>query len=142
MSASRIIQIVALCVMVASLGASGSLLPDVLRRAEEKALRYTNVSVEGAPPFVAIGTAIGALRGLIVDYLWIKVHHMKDKGLFYEVMADSELITKLQPRFAAVWAFHGHNMAYNISVATHTEQERWEWVNAGIRLVRDQGLRY
>jgi hypothetical protein len=33
-------------------------------------------------------------------------------------------------------------MAYNISVATHTEEERWEWVNAGIRLVRNEGLRY
>ena len=33
-------------------------------------------------------------------------------------------------------------MAYNISVASLTQQERWEWVNAGIRLVRDEGLRH
>ncbi|NIN12107.1 MAG: hypothetical protein GTO61_12015, partial [Gemmatimonadales bacterium] len=45
-------------------------------------------------------------------------------------------------RFAAVWAFHGHNMAYNISVAHNTEDERWEWVKAGINLVRNDGLRY
>ena len=109
---------------------------------DEHALRYTDVSVEGAPAFVALGTTIGALRGLIVDILWIKVNIRKDQGLFYEVMADAELITKLQPRFAAVWAFHGHNMAYNISVATHTEAERWEWVKAGIRLVRNEGLRH
>jgi hypothetical protein len=105
-------------------------------------LRYTDVAVEGAPPAVALGTAIGALRGLIVDYLWIKIHLQKQKGLYYEVMADADLITKLQPRFSAVWAFHGHNMAYNISVAHNTEQERWEWVSAGIDLVRNRGLRY
>ena len=48
----------------------------------------------------------------------------------------------LQPHSGEVWAFHGHNMAYNISVATHTQQERWEWVKAGIRLVQTDGMRY
>ncbi len=139
---ARTIQVIALGVVVTCASVCGALLPPIRRQTEEAGLRYTDVSVEGAPPFVAIGTWIGALRGLIVDYLWIKVNFMKEKGLFYEVMADSDLITKLQPRFAAVWAFHGHNMAYNISVASHTQEERWEWVNAGIRLVRNEGLRY
>src|SRR5690606_41495846 len=68
-----------------------------------------------------LGTMIGAVRGLVVDYLWIKVNLMKEKGLFFEVMADADLITKLQPRFGAVWAFHGHNMAYNRS-EEHTSE--------------------
>lgn len=105
-------------------------------------LRYTDKSIEGAPPIVALGTAIGALRGLIVDYLWLKVNIMKESGQFYEVMSDADLITKLQPRFAQVWGFHGHNMAYNISVLTNTPEERWDWVQAGINLVRNEGLRY
>jgi hypothetical protein len=139
---SRLIQAIALVLMLTCAAAGGVMLQPILRQTEEAGLRYTNVSVEGAPPFVALGTAIGALRGLIVDYLWIKVNIMKEKGLFYEVMADADLITKLQPRFAAVWAFHGHNMAYNISVATQTQEERWDWVNAGIRLVRGEGIRH
>lgn len=142
MTNDRLIQAVCLAICIAGIAAAGNLLPRIIETSDKHALRYTDVSIEGAPPFVAIGTAIGTLRGIIVDYLWIKVNLMKERGLFYEVMADAELITKLQPRFAAVWAFHGHNMAYNISVATHTQEERWEWVNAGIRLVRNQGLRY
>lgn len=138
----RIIQILALVIAIGAASAAGSLLPQLLRIAELKTLRYTDVAIEGAPPIVQIGTAIGALRGLIVDYLWLKVQANKQKGLFYDIMADSELITKLQPRFAEVWGFHGHNMAYNISVMTNTPQERWEWVNAGLRLVREQGLKY
>lgn len=141
MSRDRATQLVALLIMVAAFVASGLLLPKILDKSEQHGLRYTDVSVEGAPPFVALGTAIGAFRGLIVDYLWIKVNLMKEQGLYYEVMADADLITKLQPRFAPVWSFHGHNMAYNISVATNTPEERWEWVNAGIRLLRDEGLR-
>jgi hypothetical protein len=138
----RIIQLIALVVLVIGVGASGALLPRIVDDSDRYALRYTDVTVESAPPIVELGRAIGALRGLIVDYLWIKVHIQKEKGLFYEVMADADMITKLQPRFAAVWAFHGHNMAYNISVATHTQEERWDWVNAGIRLVRNEGIRY
>ncbi len=105
-------------------------------------LRYTDEAEEGAPPMVVLGTALGALRGLLVDYLWIKVTLQKEKGLLYEVMSDSNLITALQPRFPEVWSFHGHNMAYNISVMTNTPEERWAWVNAGISLVRDRGVRY
>jgi len=114
----------------------------LLMSADGFGLRYTDIAIEGAPPIVALGTAMGALRGLVVDYLWIKVNMMKEKGLFFDVMSDADLITKLQPRFGEVWAFHGHNMAYNISVLTNTPEERWEWVKEGIDLVRLKGLRY
>jgi hypothetical protein len=52
-------------------------------------LRYTDEAQAGAPPIIVLGTALGALRGLIVDYLWLKVTIQKEKGLLYEVMADS-----------------------------------------------------
>ena len=138
----RIIQLCAVLTVVVTMTASGLMLDPILGKSDEAKLRYTNVSVEGAPPVVALGTAIGALRGLIFDYLWIKVNMMKEKGLFYEVMSDADLITKLQPRFGQVWSFHGHNMAYNISVMTDTPEERWAWVNAGINLVRNSGIRH
>lgn len=140
-SSARITQLFAGGVAVVSMSIGGVLLPDIIKDAERSTLRYSNNAVEGAPDWVnTLGMSIGALRGLMVDYLWIKINRMKDAGLFYEVMADAELITKLQPRFSQVWVFHAHNMSYNISVATNTLEERWEWVNAGIRLLRERGL--
>ena len=138
----RIIQLACLLIFVVGSMISGFTVPKLLDQANQEGLRYTSDPVEGAPPIVALGTAIGALRGVLADYLWIKLQMQKDQGLFYEAMADADLITKLQPRFAEVWAFHGHNMAYNISVMTNTPSERWSWVNAGIDLVRNKGLRY
>ena len=141
MRRDRITQIVALSIALVSMTIGGTMLPTIIKDAEQSTLRYSNNAVEGAPDWVnTLGMSIGALRGLMVDYLWIKINRMKDAGLFYEVMADAELITKLQPRFSQVWVFHAHNMAYNISVATNTLEERWEWVNAGIRLLREKGL--
>ena len=141
MNRDRITQFVAAGVAAISMTTGGVMLPSIIDDAERSTLRYSNNAVEGAPDWVnTLGMSIGALRGLMVDYLWIKINRMKDAGLFYEVMADAELITKLQPRFSQVWVFHAHNMAYNISVATNTLEERWEWVNAGIRLLREKGL--
>ncbi len=142
MTHDRLTQAGAGVVLIGATVVCGNVLPRLMAISDEHVLRYTDVGIDGAPPIVALGTAMGALRGVIVDYLWIKVHMNKQKGLYYEVMADADLITKLQPRFSAVWAFHGHNMAYNISVAHNTEEERWEWVKQGIDLIRNRGLRY
>lgn len=139
---SRIIQVIALVALVAMLMSAGRLLPGIIRQSDSAALRYTTVSVDNAPPEVVLGSAIGALRGIFVDVLWIRANLMKEKGLFYEANTLAVLITKLQPRFASVWMFHGHNMAYNISVATHTQAERWEWVKKGIDLLRKEALVY
>ena len=142
MGRDRIIQLSMCLVVIAGLAVGGGLLGNLVETSERKSLRYTDNADENMPPFIALGTAIGAFRGLIVDYLWIKANMMIEQGQYYQVMEDADLITKLQPRFAPVWVFHGHNMAYNISVSTNTPEERWDWVKAGIDLVRNKGLRY
>lgn len=133
--------IAATLALVAAIG-GGLLLDPILKTSDKASLRYTDLSVEGAPPIVAIGAAVGALRGLIVDYLWIRLQQMRQDGHYYDAQRLADLITKLQPRFGEVWAFHGHNLAYNLSVMTATPEERWRLVNAGIDLVRNKGLRY
>lgn len=142
MMRDRVIQFGSCGVAIAALAVGGSMLPGITEQAERESLRYTDVTVDNAPPIVALGTAIGALRGLVVDYLWIKANMMQEEGRYYDMLEDARLITKLQPRFPFVWIFHGHNMAYNISVLTNTPEERWEWVNKGLSLIREEGLRY
>lgn len=98
---------------------------------------------EGLPPQIVLATtALGSFRGLFVDILWHRANKLKEDGKFQEASTLSQWITTLQPRFPQVWAFHAWNMAYNISVATHTSEERWDWVNKGIRLLREQGIPY
>jgi hypothetical protein len=138
----RTIQLLSVAAAAASLAGGGMLLPRITAASDEAKLRYTDVSVEGAPPIVAVGAAIGAVRGLVVDYLWIRLQAMRDAGQFYDARRLADLITKLQPRFGEVWAFHGHNLAYNLSVMTSTPDERWRLVNSGIDLVRGKGIRY
>ena len=140
MNRDRLVQVISIFICLVAVSLGGYLYPRLSKLSEEYSLRYTNISVDGAPPFVALGTAIGAFRGLIVDFLWIRLNLMKENGQFFELMADANLITKLQPRFPQVWAFNAHNLAYNVSVATQTLEERWEWVNAGLRMLRNEGI--
>lgn len=138
----RSIQFSAAALCLGAVIGAGALLPPIVHEADKGRLRYTDDSIEGAPPIVAMGAAIGALRGLVVDYLWIRLMQMREQRLFYDAQRLADLITKLQPRFGEVWAFHGHNLAYNLSVITGTPDERWRLVNAGIDLIRNKGLRY
>jgi hypothetical protein len=102
-----------------------------------------NPPTENMPPSLAFATvAMGAFRGLVVDILWMRADKLKEEGQFFDARQLAEWITKLQPRFAAVWEFQAWNMAYNISVAIPATQpeQRWRWVKNGYELLRDQGI--
>jgi hypothetical protein len=127
--------------MLAGLIGSGYFGTQITASSGRYSLSYTDTAEENDPPMVALGVAMGALRGVFVNYLWIRATQKKEDGQYYEAVELADWITRLQPRLPAVWTFHAWNMAYNISVTTHTPQERWGWVNAGIRLLRNRGLR-
>lgn len=140
MGRDRIIQLVAVVAMVLCLTASAALSLELSASVGRHHLAYTDRAEDGDPPEVAIGIAMGAFRGLFVNMLWMRANTLKQAGRYYEAIELSDAITKLQPRFPAVWAFHAWNMSYNISVMTQTPEERWQWVNAGVRLLRDEGI--
>lgn len=84
----------------------------------------------------------GGLRALAIDLLWIRSQRQKSAGRHHDAVQTAQLITKLQPRFPGVWSFLSWDLAWNISVQTHTPQERWRWVNEGLTLLRDRGIQY
>src|SRR5439155_8291698 len=98
---------------------------------------------ESAPPVLAFTTvALGGFRGLIANALWIRATDLQDEDKFFEMVQLADWITKLQPHFVTVWVHQAWNMAYNISVKFSNPYDRWLWVQRGIELLRDEGLRY
>jgi hypothetical protein len=99
--------------------------------------------LENTPPLVAFTTvALGGFRGIIADLLWLRSSQLQQDGKYFELVQLADWITKLEPRMVQVWAFHGWNMAYNISVLFNDPADRWRWVRQGIGLLRDEGLKY
>lgn len=97
--------------------------------------------VENLPPWVAFSSvAFGPFRGLLVDLLWVRASTLQQQGRYVELVQLSEWITRLQPRFESIWAYHAWNLAYNVSVLFDAPEDRWRWVRHGLHLLRDQGL--
>src|ERR1035437_3042904 len=134
--------------LIGALLTSAGLLQQSLNRDRDE-LGLTRVEpLENAPPVLAFTTvALGGFRGLIANALWIRASDLQDDDKFFEMAQLADWITKLEPHFAQVWAHQAWNMAYNISVkfketAPGEFPDRWRWVQRGIELLRDEGLRY
>ncbi|MGP1271758.1 MAG: hypothetical protein ACTS22_00330 [Phycisphaerales bacterium] len=141
MNRDRIVQIAAGVLLVGLLAVSGVLGGSLTESIGTNRLVYADSAAENDRPEVAMGIAMGAFRGVFVNMLWFRANELKEAGKFHEAVELSRAITRLQPRFPRVWVFHAWNLAYNISVTTQTAEERWRWVQSGVRLLREEALR-
>lgn len=142
MQRNTVIQLIALGVFAASIAAAGFVSTRLTSSASRHQLVYTEHTAEGLPAAVGLGVAMGPARGFFINFLWMRANQLKEEGRYHEAMNLSRAITSLQPRWAQVWVFHAWNMAYNISVSSSDRNERWQWVNNGIQLLRNDAIGY
>jgi hypothetical protein len=128
---------------VLALWTSGAMHPTLIEARERHALTASGDSLENAPPLLVFSTvALGGFRGLIADIMWLRASHLQEKGAYFELVQLADFITKLQPRFAEVWTYHAWNLTYNVSFVCPRPEDRWRWIQHGIRLLRDEGAIY
>jgi len=143
MTRDRWIQLGCLCLAAACIAGSTLLVAPINQRRVDLQIVFQTRTGDGTPPkYAVLAAAMGTFRGLAADYLWYRAEKQKKEGKLFEANTTAQWITTLQPRFGQVWVFQSWNMAYNISVITKTPEERWNWVNKGIELLRDEGIVY
>ncbi|MBN2302065.1 MAG: hypothetical protein JXN60_06055 [Lentisphaerae bacterium] len=139
---TRVISIVLVCIGVGVILAAGRQNTSLATNRMTQRL-ITAEQLENASPLTAfITVALGGFRGIIADMLWLRATHMQDAGKYFELVQLADWITKLEPYAGEIWAFHAWNMAYNVSVIMPNPEDRWRWVQHGIRLLRNEGLKY
>ena len=84
---------------------------------------------------------LGGFRGIIAEVVWFRADRLQDEGRYSEMAQLATILTSLEPHTPEVWAYAAWNLAYNISVMMPTAEDRWRWVEAGLKLLRDDGLR-
>ena len=132
-----------LFLLAGALLAGSSQMQKVLNRDREQLGLTRMNALDNAPPVLAFTTvALGGFRGLISNFLWIRANDLQQDDKFFEAAQLATWITDLEPSFTQVWLFQAWNMAYNISVKFKDFPDRWRWVERGIELLRDDGLRY
>jgi len=100
-------------------------------------------SLVGTPPALnVVLVGLGGFRGLVAEVLWFRASRLQDQGRYVELVMLSEWITRLDPHATEAWTYMAWNLAYNVSVMMPDDEARWRWVQSGIRLLRDDGLRF
>lgn len=128
-----------LAVFAGGLAGAGALAPRINRERQEQNLTVSDTVYDLPPEMAVAQAALGTFRGLAINILWERAETLKNDGKFHEAIELGKLITKLQPRYPKVWEWVSWNLAYNISAATHTPEERWIWVKSGIELLQRRG---
>lgn len=137
---TRLIQLVALIVAAAGILCAFMLSPTINQQRVDRQLTYDLEVGSNANPSYTLAASLGSFRGVLINILWQRSEQLKQDGKFFESNNLAEYITTLQPRFPDAWDIQAWNMAYNISVKTKTKEERWDWVNKGMVLLRDRGI--
>ena len=108
----------------------------------EQELVNTKAAERMTPAMAVTLGALGAFRGILADLLFLRMNAEKEKGNYFEIVQLGDLIIQLEPDMPEAICFIAWNMAYNISVTFNRHEDRWRWVQEGIRVVRDVGLVY
>lgn len=88
-------------------------------------------------------TMLGGLRPLLVDLLGIRAYDSFTRKDWFDALAVSNLLSRLQPNLPKVWEMNSWNMSYNIAAAkkqAEMPEEEWQWVWNGFEFLK-KGIR-
>lgn len=95
-----------------------------------------------SPAAEMIVAGLGGFRGIASEVVWFRADRLQNEGRYGELAQLATWLTYLEPHTPEVWAYTAWNLAYNVSVMMQTPEDRWRWVQAGLRLLRDDGLSF
>ncbi len=85
--------------------------------------------------------ALGGLRTIAAETIWFRADRLQENGRYVELAQLASTLTFLEPHTPEVWSYAAWNLAYNVSIMMPTPEDRWRWVRAALKLLRDDGLR-
>jgi len=137
-----IVQVIGISTAVLCVAGAGLLISPMNAIRKERQLVVDPSSIKGLPPDIALIGKLGTFRALAIDWAAIRAERLKEQGKDYEALQLHQTVCALAPRFPKLWVYAAWNMAYNISVNQYTPEARWEWVQNGIKILRDKGIQY
>ena len=119
---------IVLIVLLAAAGVAGQFYLAARRPVKSPALAESAIA------------ALGGFRSLAAEAVWFRADRLQRDGRYVELAQLASTLTFLEPHTPEVWSYSAWNLAYNVSVMMPTEEDRWRWVAAAMRLLRDEGL--
>ncbi|MDA0838015.1 MAG: hypothetical protein O3B01_07390 [Planctomycetota bacterium] len=117
-------------------------MPGLTSLRKEHKLSEFDVVAEMPSEYAVLTTVLGGFRGLLADFLWLRTIQLEKVSKHFELVQLYDWIGMLEPRIPEIWLLNSHNLAYNISISMPDREDRWLWVQRGLELLRNKGLRY
>ena len=114
----------------------------IVQRGDTRVARTTAHTPAPSPMAEMIVAGLGGFRGIVSEAIWFRANRLQDEGRYGELAQLATWLTYLEPHTPEVWAYTAWNLAYNVSVTMSTPEDRWRWVSASLRLLRDDGLSF
>ncbi len=112
------------------------------RRRADLPEAYAGYTSDVPPALTFVIAGLGGFRGIVSEVLWFRADRLQEEGRYLELVQLSEWITMLDPHASEAWTYNAWNLAYNISIMMIRPEDRLRWVQNGIALLRDEGLRF
>ena len=93
------------------------------------------------PGEFAVLVAMGGLRGVAADLLYLKTDELWQQGKWEQMLPLYRAITVLQPNYPEYWSAAGFHLAWDLSFSAKTNEERLKYLNQGIEFLKE-GLSY
>ena len=87
-------------------------------------------------------SAIGGLRSIAAEIIWFRADRLQSECRYVELAQLATLLTRMEPHTPEVWEYAAWNLSYNISAMMTSPEDRWHWVHSGLKLLRDDGIRF
>jgi len=111
-------------------------------RQSHQAGAYAAVTSKPPPALTFVVAGLGGFRGIVAEVLWFRASRLQEEGRYMELVQLADWITMLDPHASEAWVYNAWNLAYNVSVMMNRPEDRLRWVENGVSLLRDEGLRF
>lgn len=102
---------------------------------------YPGYTADPPPALTFVMAGLGGFRGIVSEVLWFRAERLQEESRYLELVQLADWLTMLDPHAAEAWVYNAWNLAYNVSVMMIRHEDRLRWVQNGIRLLRDDGIR-
>lgn len=93
------------------------------------------------PGEFAVLVALGGLRGVAADFLYLKADEFWQEEKWEEMLPLYRAITVLQPHYVDYWSTAGYHLAWSLPFTAETEEEKQKYIQQGIDFLKE-GLSY
>lgn len=93
------------------------------------------------PGEFAMLVALGGLRGVAADLLYLKADEFWQKGQWENMMPLYRAITILQPNYVDYWSIAGYHLAWSMPFQAKTQKDEHKYIQQGIEFLKE-GISY